>query len=274
MACAHAFTLPATATATATAPKRVYVDTAVTVGGEGCRRFGGGGDGRAQVGQGTWQAHRVRKKRKVSARESRSGLVASIAKWRHCSFRPSGFASPPCPRSSKSPRCPDGTRLPAPIPLCSNTQPSLPSQKSLVSPVSRLPRLSIATSCQPHSDHRSSQPRPLRLLQRIALLRARLPDLIISNLLLGYISSLPRVVEPPHQTRSPPAMSTSAPEQTISAPAPITEGGAVAAPAPVGTPNAAPATAQSNVASDSLTCQWASCGERCNTAEQLYVSCT
>jgi len=31
------------------------------------------------------------------------------------------------------------------------------------------------------------------------------------------------------------------------------------------------AVAQTNVGGDSLTCQWQNCGERCATAEQLYV---
>ncbi|KAF2757938.1 hypothetical protein EJ05DRAFT_500459 [Pseudovirgaria hyperparasitica] len=62
-------------------------------------------------------------------------------------------------------------------------------------------------------------------------------------------------------------MSASAPEQTPAVPAPVSDGGVVATPASA---NAAPATAQANVASDSLTCQWANCGERCNSPEQLY----
>lgn len=32
------------------------------------------------------------------------------------------------------------------------------------------------------------------------------------------------------------------------------------------------AVAQPSVGGDSLTCQWQNCGERCPTAEQLYVS--
>jgi hypothetical protein len=40
----------------------------------------------------------------------------------------------------------------------------------------------------------------------------------------------------------------------------------------VQSPTQAPATATASVAGDQLTCQWTNCGERCVTAEQLYVS--
>jgi hypothetical protein len=43
-------------------------------------------------------------------------------------------------------------------------------------------------------------------------------------------------------------------------------------PSPSQAQNNVQALAQTSVGGDSLTCQWQNCGERCTTAEQLYVS--
>lgn len=110
-----------------------------------------------------------------------------------------------------------------------------------------------------------------------------------SRALFHSVVALPSVAEPILRLSSPPrfcldTMTTPAAQEALKLDASpsttTTQSNNIAASTQAGdgaaaqqppTPSQQAATAQSNVGGDSLVCQWTSCGERCVTAEQLYV---